>query len=207
MGFQIDPIFDHCCAAIEKFAREHRSETFYGFAIDASLLCLNSEEKFIETLEQYRREWVEETSRIESIEQITEREHKIHAIIMSVDEEYKQRVSSDPAAFLDEINRSRDAARAKGFIYDDETERAELKANTGDWDYQGFADLNDCGGWDDHLYQHHYHKAGESKSGRAGVTKYSRAMSRLVRRLRESRVFQQLNRTDDFFVTWVEHNY
>ena len=200
-------MFDYCCAAIEGFARQHRAETFYGFAIDASFLCLNSEEKFLETLVQDRERWIEETSRIESIEQVTEDEHNIQSIIMSVDEEYKKRVSSDPIAYLDQINRSRDAKRAKGFDYDDESEQAELKANTGDWAYQGFADLSDCVGWDERLYQYHFDKAGKSNDGGARLTKYSRAMSRLVRRLRESEVFQELNKTDDFYVTWVEHNY
>jgi hypothetical protein len=42
--------FDHekmlafALSAIRKFADEHAAETFYGFSIDASLLCLNSEE-------------------------------------------------------------------------------------------------------------------------------------------------------------------
>lgn len=41
---------------IREFAKHHRDETFYGFAVDASLLCLNSIEKFEATLTQYRKQ-------------------------------------------------------------------------------------------------------------------------------------------------------
>ena len=42
---------------ISTFAKEHQNETFYGFAIDANLLCLNSVEKFEETLLNYQEKW------------------------------------------------------------------------------------------------------------------------------------------------------
>ncbi len=54
------PGFDHgrmlafSVKAIRAFADAHRTETFYGFSIDASLLCLNSTEAFAKTLAGYR---------------------------------------------------------------------------------------------------------------------------------------------------------
>lgn len=40
--------------AIADFAETHRDETFYGFSIDATMLCLNSDEAFQRTIAEYR---------------------------------------------------------------------------------------------------------------------------------------------------------
>ena len=56
-------IFDHeqmlafSLEAIASFAAGHTTETFYGFSVDATMLCLNSEEAFQETLAEYQAKW------------------------------------------------------------------------------------------------------------------------------------------------------
>ena len=55
MPFDVDQLTAFCRDVIEHFAAEHLDETFHAFAIDASMLCLNSEEIAKETLEGIRR--------------------------------------------------------------------------------------------------------------------------------------------------------
>jgi hypothetical protein len=57
MAFETDRLFNFSIREIEKFADSHQHELFYGFAIDASLLCLKSEQAAIKTLLKYRDEW------------------------------------------------------------------------------------------------------------------------------------------------------
>ena len=56
-GFDIEKMFIASKKAIENFAKKHSEETFYGFSIDASMLCLNSEEEFQKTLKHYQEEY------------------------------------------------------------------------------------------------------------------------------------------------------
>jgi hypothetical protein len=48
---------NHAIKSIIEFSNKHRAEVFYGFAIDANLLCLNSEEQFNQILDKYRKDW------------------------------------------------------------------------------------------------------------------------------------------------------
>ncbi len=48
--FDVERLADFAEAEIQTFAMMHQDETFYAFAIDAQLLCLNSEEQFQKTL-------------------------------------------------------------------------------------------------------------------------------------------------------------
>jgi hypothetical protein len=54
MSFDIDGLATFAHAAIASFAKRSYGETFYAFAIDASLLCLNSVEQFEMTLASYQ---------------------------------------------------------------------------------------------------------------------------------------------------------
>ncbi len=56
-NFDVDTLTKFAIISIEEFAQNHPNETFYGFAIDGNLLCLNSEEKFQQTLESYQLKW------------------------------------------------------------------------------------------------------------------------------------------------------
>jgi hypothetical protein len=55
MSFDVNELTRFAEHAVRDFAKKHSDEDFYAFAIDASLLCLNSEQKFKETLEGYQK--------------------------------------------------------------------------------------------------------------------------------------------------------
>jgi len=54
VSFSVNTLLTYSESRIAQFAEKHRDETFYAFAIDASLLCLNSLEGFNETLQEYQ---------------------------------------------------------------------------------------------------------------------------------------------------------
>ena len=56
-GIDVDLLTKVSINAIDGFYQEHHDETFYAMAIDANMLCLNSEEEFKKTLEQYRSKY------------------------------------------------------------------------------------------------------------------------------------------------------
>ena len=94
-----------------------------------------------------------------------------------------------------------------GHDYQTVEQIAELKANTGDWAYQGFANLTAAQGFDDEAQEAHYYEAGSAADGRASHTAYAQAMDALVAELLARRAFDGLQRTPDFVATWVDHNY
>jgi len=55
--FNVNKLTKDAIKSIIEFSEKHGDEVFYGFAIDANLLCLNSEEQFKQTLEKYRNDW------------------------------------------------------------------------------------------------------------------------------------------------------
>lgn len=144
-------VFDHdqmlafCRGAIADFAAVHGDETFYAFSIDASLLCLNSEETLVATY--------------------TEMEKR-----------------GGPLG---------------------PREREEIRTNTGDWAYQGFADLTEEHGFDEDAYQVHYDAPDHAQRS----TAYAMAMDRLVRALVEVDAFGCLRTSEDFVAHRVEHDY
>ena len=56
--------------AINQFAANHTTETFYAFAIDAGMLCLNSNEEFEKTLHKYKKEFPEQYSNPQKIHEL-----------------------------------------------------------------------------------------------------------------------------------------
>ncbi len=57
MAFDARKLKKFCQAEIRRFAKDHQDEVFYAFAIDAALLCLNSEREYKKTVKQYRERW------------------------------------------------------------------------------------------------------------------------------------------------------
>jgi hypothetical protein len=53
-NFDHDKMLQFSIAAIQEFAASHQEEVFYGFSIDASYLCINSEQQFARTLASYQ---------------------------------------------------------------------------------------------------------------------------------------------------------
>lgn len=207
MAFDVEKLLIHCKAKIQEFARQQPDETFYAFAIDANMLCLNSYEAFGRTLTEYRLRWKRQTRQIESLSDMTKEDTRDEQFGLKLAEKYGQLDRSDARAALQFINEGRFRKRSEGCDYDKDDEIEELRMNTGDWAYQGFAIMEDKNGFDGGLYNDHYYKAGDSPDGHAPNTKYAIAMTELVNRLRNSDAFEGLYRSDDFIVTWVDHDY
>ncbi|EMY78716.1 hypothetical protein LEP1GSC060_0554 [Leptospira weilii serovar Ranarum str. ICFT] len=56
-GFDVEALTNFSIQKIESFAKAHVDETFYGFAIDASYIKMNSLESFEKTLQEYQLKW------------------------------------------------------------------------------------------------------------------------------------------------------
>ncbi len=83
---------------------------------------------------------------------------------LNLAEEYSGLDRSDEKAVLQVINEARSRRRSEGCDYHKDEGIKELRDNTGDWAYQGFADMEDENGFDDALYNDHYYEAGETAS-------------------------------------------
>lgn len=207
MAFNVEKLFKFCHSAIARFSREHTTETFYAFAIDANMLCLNSLEQFSETLKQYQDRWDFETRAIESIADLTEEDWRNERFGLSIAEKYCGLDRNNQEAVLAEVNQRRSQRRADGCEVRTPEGIQSLRENTGDWAYQGFADLEKKNGFDDDLYSDHYDEAGGADDGHAPNTAYAIAMTELVDRLRRSDAFNLLRLSNDFEVSWVDHDY
>jgi len=93
-------------------------------------------------------------------------------------------------------------ARAQG----QELNAAEIEAlrlDTGDWEYQGFAEMTDAEGFDRKAYEKHYNLDDAAQK----TSEYGLAMDALVERLKARHAFDELPRTEDFVAVRVEHSY
>jgi hypothetical protein len=207
MAYNTDKLFASSKAAIVSFAERHREETFYGFAIDASMLCLNSIEQFQITLTEYRNRWLRRTRELGSIAEMTAEDHEWDDFLLEICEINEGLDRSDDAACLKLLNESRARQREEGCPYDSKDHVLDLRKNTGDWAYQGFAELVRKDGFDERLYQKHYRIAMDSADGRAPHSKYARAMTELVERLVSEKTFSVLRCSEDFIATWADHDY
>lgn len=144
--FDTEKLTEFAIKEINKFASTHQDETFYGFSIDASLLCLNSEEHFQKTLKTYSEKWGG---------------------------------------------------------YDTEEKIADLKQNTGDWGYQGFAEFEDEVGFNYDEYLEHYHEDDDSQL----TSDYSKSMSIVIKNLKKNDAFDSLKKAKEFRIEMAEHNY
>ncbi|MDO6745521.1 DUF4303 domain-containing protein [Tenacibaculum soleae] len=144
--FDTKKLTEFAIKEITKFANEHKQETFYGFSIDAQLLCLNSEEQFEKTLKWYQE---------------------------------------------------------KSGGYDTKEKIDHLKLNTGDWEYQGFAEFEDENGFNYNEYLEHYEGEEEFQL----TSDYAKSMNEVIENLKKSGVFELLNKTDNFYANRIEHNY
>lgn len=207
MSFDVDKLFDFCRMSIARFAREHSSETFYAFAIDADMLCLNSVEQFAETLHEYQASWDRQTRNIDRLSDMTHEDMNDEKLSLDMAVKFNGLDRSDEQAVLRVINENRARRRERGCTYRTDEGIRDLRNNTGDWAYQGFAEMHERHGFDSELYSDHYDEAGESEDGRSPDSEYATAMSELIERLQRSDVFDPLNRSDDFTVSWVDHDY
>jgi hypothetical protein len=203
MAFDVERLFEFCVAEIKRFAQTHQGETFYAFAVDEGLLCLNSEEAFARTLEKYQENWDHKIRPIERWEELSKWEVSDADQILEYSEEDDGLDRSDQKACLAVINEYRARERARGNQYRTAAGIKTIRQSTGAWAYQGFATMTDSVGFDDAAYQEHYGLSDEEQTTSA----YGIAMDRLVQRLRESGVFECLRKAPDFYATRVEHIY
>lgn len=205
MSFDIEKMFKYSVSKIKEFLGDHQDETFYAFAIDANLLCFNSLERFTNILNKYQLEWDSRTRHIDSWSDMTEDDHKYSSHLLKLAEKYDNLDINDKVSCLRVINESRQRYRMKDPInpYRTEEKIADLKENTGDWAYQGFAELDDANGFDYDAYSIHYDLDDNAQKN----SEYSLAMNELVRRLNSSGIFDRFTLTEDFYATKVEHNY
>jgi hypothetical protein len=192
-----------CVAEIKRFAQAHQGETFYAFAIDENLLCLNSEEAFARTLKKYQENWDHKIRPIERWEELLKWEVSDADQILEYCEEDDGLDLSDKEACLAAINAYRAMERARGNQYRTAAGIKSLRENTGDWAYQGFARMTDTVDFDDAAFQEHYGLSDEAQK----TSVYGMAMDELVQRLRESGVFECLTKSPEFYATRVEHIY
>jgi len=203
MPFDVEKLYEFCSKEIKTFIDEHKNETFYAFAIDANLLCLNSEEKFKETLKYYQTNWDRKTQIFSSWSELTEQDLKDISRLLDIAEKYNKLDRSDTSECLKLINSSRQELINSGGSYYDDNNIIELKKNTGDWEYQGFVELSEYVGFDHELYNIHYDlDEDEQKSSEYGL-----AMDALITKLKSSDTFSNLKKTSDFYIKRVEHNY
>ncbi len=205
MSFDVERLVEHCINVIEEFAEDHQDETFYAFAIDANLLCFNSIERFRYTQIKYKEDWDRKTRLIESWDDMTEKDHKGSRNLLDLAHRYKGLNLEDKEACLMVINERRQMIRNESPInpYLSEERISDLRANTGDWEYQGFAEMTEENGFDQQAYYIHYDLNSEEQLN----SEYGLAMDDLVEKLIDSGVFNNLNLTNDFYAIRVEHNY
>ena len=203
MPFDVEQLAAFCRSAIDRFAAQHAAESFYAFAIDASLLCLNSEEQAAKTLKAYQEWWDRQTRPIHALSEMTDEDRKeedgflpLHARRCGLDR-------SNEHACLAVINERRDRSRKDGCPHRTTEGIRELRMNTGDWAYQGFADMGGVDGFDAGAYADHYDR-GERRLIRSA---YARTMDKLLKRLKRVGAFDRLRLTPDFVAIRVEHNY
>ena len=203
MSFDLEKLLTFCLNEIQVFSEKHKNETFYGFAIDASLLCLNSIEEFDKTLQKYQTNWEKKARNIVTWEELTEKDLADAEYLLGLEERYNNLNRDDKNACLAVINEERRSYREKGNPYKKKEEIMELKENTGDWCYQGFADMSSEVGFDETAYSAHYDMSDEEQLN----SEYCLAMDELIEKLNASNIFDCLKQTDDFYVIRVEHNY
>lgn len=201
--FDLNRLIDASISAITEFAKKHSQETFYAFALDANMLCLNSLECSEKSLAEYRDKWYQRTRQLSSFEEMTDDDHINDDFYLTSLVEYEIEDLNDKDACLKALNKNRSEERAKGCPYELDAEILDLKMNTGDWYYQGFFDLEEEDGFCDDLYDEHYDANMDSPT----VTEYSKTMLELIKKIEKSGVLQKLNLTKDFTTFLAEHNY
>jgi len=188
---------------ISKFAEHHKDENFYGFSIDANLLCLNSEEAAAATLNEYINNWETRYRTFNDWQELTEQDLKDIERTLALAEKYKSLDRSDKKACLNEVNQSRLNLSKGGNPYKNEEQQRDLKENTGDWKYQGFSEMTNEVGFDFDAYNEHYDLDEKEQL----TSSYAIAMNEVIKKLYKSGVFSKLNCTSNFYVNRVEHDY
>ena len=206
MAFNIEKLVRFCIEEIEKFSVNHQTETFYGFAIDASLLCLNSVEGTDRTLKEYQDRETRLMQQIKDWKDVTEEvllwDGGYRFGVRKL-EDFRNLEPEKRQEFLLNANSNREIRKEKGNSYHNEINIKHLRENTGDWKYMGFAEMTAKQGFDSKAYYRHYDMSDKRQLNSA----YGKAMDEILIRIKESNGFKCLKTTNDFYVIRVEHNY
>jgi hypothetical protein len=147
--FKVDKLVKFARKEIAKFSKSHQDETFYAFAIDANMLCLNSEECFERTLSGYVNDCDFRNRHIENWTDMTETDMDAEEVVLDLGAKYSGLDLDDKDACLKLINERGERNREKGNPYRLEEHIKDLRENTGDWDYQGFTEFSKRRGFDE----------------------------------------------------------
>ncbi len=199
MPFNLKKLLRFCVAEIRHFASKHPDEDFYAFAISGSWLCLNSEQRFAKKVKECQEEWDYKLRPIDKWEDLTEEDLHREEFMLGC----RQVDRSDRRACLAAINERREELRKEGFGFRNPTEITELRENTGDWAYEGFADMVKSGGFAEEAYEKHWYLSDEEQR----TSEYGLAMDALLEQLHKSGGFTCLKTVAAFHATRVEHNY
>jgi len=202
MPFNVTKLKKFCIEEIRRFAKVHQNERFYAFAVDADLLCLNSEEGLKKTIKEYREQWENDFRPIDRWEDLSEDELRRLRWLLDMHESDGLN-RSDHIACLAVINDFRQREREKGNPYRTKAGRKGLRENTGDWSYQGFARMTASAGFDPRAYSKHYNMDDDEQPFSA----YAKAMDDLVKRLQKAGAFRCLKVSPKFRAMRVEHDY
>jgi hypothetical protein len=203
MPFDLDELVAFCEEEIRNFAADHEDEDFYAFVISGGWLCLNSEQEFARTLKKFQEVWDHRLRPVARWEDLTEDDLRNADFHLGLSELTGGLDRSDRVACLAAINAYRTRIREEGSPYRNPERIRKLRENTGDWAYEGFADMTELAGFDEDAYEKHWYMSDEEQK----TSEYGLAMDALLQRLRTSGIFDCLKTVPGFHATRVEHNY
>jgi len=204
MSFNLDSLLQKSIESIRDFSSQHANETFYAFAIDENLLCLNSVEEFEKTLHRYREKDQHDRRALKSWVEVDERDIKRFDHMFAYNRTFDQNNVDEVKKFVfEQHNILRELRKDDPPSHQSPGHIALLRASTGDWCYQGFASFREEDGFDFKAYYKFDDLNGDKKA--QARCEYGVAMKTLIRMIEESGILGLLNRTPNFYSTVVSH--
>ncbi len=204
MSFNLNSLLQKSVESIRDFSSQHAHETFYAFAIDENLLCLNSVEEFEKTLYRYREKDQHDRRALKSWVEVDERDIKRFDYMFNRNPTLDQNNLEEVKKFvLEQHNILRELSKDRPPSHQSPGHIALLRANTGDWCYQSFASFSEEDGFDFKAYYKYDDLNGDKKA--QARSKYGVAMKTLIQMIEESGILGLLKRTPNFYSTVVSH--
>jgi hypothetical protein len=204
MPFKMNSLFQKSVESIRDFSSQHANETFYAFAIDENLLCLNSVEEFEKTLCRYREKDQHDRRALKSWVEVDERDIKRFDYKFNGNHTLDRNNLDEVKKFVfEQHNILRELRKDDPPSHQSPGHIALLRASTGDWCYQGFASFSEADGFDFNAYYKFNDLDGDKKA--QARSEYGVAMKSLIQMIEESGILGLLNRTPNFYSTVVSH--
>lgn len=138
--------YEKCVNFIQEFILLHQKETFYAFAIDAGLLCMNSEEGAQKVLNQYIENWEKNSGTLLTFDSINSLEvESARFQYNSLVKHGRTKIQSFDQYlenYISAYNESIEMNIKNGNPYKTEKKRQSIRFQTGDWAYQGFNQMS-----------------------------------------------------------------